>query len=45
MGLVFFLGFWGQELVVHFGEWTTSWGRKAGKGPETGKSSRASGPL
>ena len=31
--------------MVHFGEWTTSWGGKAGKGPETGESSRASGPL
>ena len=33
------------EPVVHFKEWTTSWGGKAGKGPETGESSRASGPL
>ena len=33
------------EPVVHFKEWTTSWGEKAGKGPETGESSRASGPL
>ena len=31
--------------MVHFGEWTTSWVGKAGKGPETGESSRASGPL
>ncbi len=33
------------EPVVHFGKWTTSWGGKAGKGQETGESSRASGPL
>ena len=49
MGLVFFLGFgegarpW--ELVVHFGEWTTSWGEKGGKWLETWESVRASGPL
>ena len=49
MGLVFFLGFgegarpW--ELVVHFGEWTTSSVGEGGKGPETGRNGRASGPL
>ena len=43
MGLVFFAWVWGRkgarpwELVVHSGEWTTSWGEKAGKGPEPGK--------
>ena len=25
------------EPVVHFKEWTTSWGGKAGKWPETGE--------
>ena len=33
------------ELVAHFREWTTGWGEKAGKGPETGGIVRASGPL
>ena len=33
------------ELVVHFEEWTTSSGRKAGKRPETRGSRGASGPL
>ena len=33
------------EPVVHFKEWTTSWGGKAEKGPETWGSGRASGPL
>ncbi len=44
MGLVFFLGS-GLLTGTGAGEWTTGWDRKAGKGPETGKSSRASGPL
>ena len=37
----------GKELepVVHFKEWTTSWGEKPGKGPETGENGGASGPL
>ena len=44
MGLVFFAWVWGRkggeeaELVVHSGEWTTSWDEKAGKGPEIGES-------
>ena len=51
MGLVFFAWVWGRkgarpwELVVHSGEWTTSSGEKAGKGPEAGERGRASGPL
>ena len=28
----------GRELVVHFGEWTTSWAGKHGKGRNLGKS-------
>ena len=37
----------GKELepVVHFREWTTSWGEKPGKWLETWESVRASGPL
>ena len=40
-------GNWGKsrEPVVHFVEWTTSWGGKHGKGRETGRKSRASGRL
>ena len=50
MGLVFFFWLLGKEAccwepVVHSGEWTTSWGGKAGKGLETWESGRASGPL
>ena len=45
MGLVFFFWVWGQEPVVHSGEWTTGSGENAGKGLETEGSSRASGPL
>ena len=33
------------ELVVHFGEWTTSSGRKDEKRPKTRESRVASGPL
>ena len=33
------------EPVVHFREWTTSWGEKAGKRLETEERGGASGPL
>ena len=34
-----------QELVVHFGEWTTGWAGNWGKGQKLGDLSGASGPL